>query len=302
VATKAEKTALAEEIVILGARPHPLRDLYHALLRARGSMVVLFIVVVFLVINAVFALGYLVVGGVAHVRPGSFLDAYAFSVQTMATIGYGAMYPEESAAQFLVITEAVVSLLVNALATGLIFAKFSQPTSALVFSEKVAIAPMNGVPTLSFRIGNDRANSILEATIRVSIVRTERTSEGVLFYRMYDLDLVRDRSPALARSWTVLHHLTPDSPLHGSSPERCVQDEIEIVATVVGTDDTSLQPVHGRHRYLTGDIVWGARHADILSERPDGTIVLDIRHFDTLTPAEPTPDFPYRWQPPGVSR
>jgi inward rectifier potassium channel len=81
-----------------------------------------------------------------------------------------------------------------------------------------------------------------------------------------------------------------------------VQDEIEIVATVVGTDDTSLQPVHGRHRYLTGDIVWGARHADILSERPDGTIVLDIRHFDTLTPAEPTPDFPYRWQPPGVSR
>jgi inward rectifier potassium channel len=298
VANQPEKSAANEGILIVGAQRHPLRDLYHALLRARGPMVVLFIVVVFLLINAVFALAYLAVGGGAHVRPGSFLDAYAFSVQTMATIGYGAMYPEQPAAQALVIVEAVVSLLVNALATGLIFAKFSQPTSALVFSERVAIAPMNGVPTLSFRIGNDRANSILEATIRVSVVRTERTAEGVLFYRMYDLNLVRDRSPALARSWTVLHHLTPDSPLHGSTPESCEKQEIEIVATVVGTDDTSLQPVHGRHRYLTTDIAWGARHVDILSERPDGMIVLDVRHFDELTPAEPTPDFPYRWQPP----
>jgi len=295
---KQERSSVDEGVVIVGARPHPLRDLYHALLRARGSLVVLFIVAVFLAMNALFALAYMATGGVAHVRPGSFLDAYAFSVQTMATIGYGAMYPEGPGAQVVAITEAVVALLINALATGLIFAKFSQPTSAVVFSQRVTVAPMNGVPTLSFRIGNDRANSILEATIRVSIVRTERTAEGVIFYRMYDLPLVRDRSPALARSWTVLHHLTADSPLHRSGPESCARDEIEIVATVVGTDDTSLQPVHGRHRYLTDDILWGARHVDILSERPDGTIVLDIRRFDELTPTEPTEQFPYRWQPP----
>lgn len=230
-------------------------------------------------------------------RPGSFIDAYAFSVQTMATIGYGAMYPQGSAAQGIAVAEAVVGLLVNALATGLIFAKFSQPTSAVVFSSKVAIAPMNGVPTLSFRVGNDRANSILEATIRVSLVRTERTLEGVLFYRMYDLKLVRDRSPALARSWTVLHSITDDSPLFQRTPERCTQEEIELVATVVGTDDTSLQPVHGRHRYLTSDILWGARHVDVLSERSDGVLVLDIRRFDELVPTEPTEQFPFRWQP-----
>lgn len=297
MAPPAQRSPVDDQVLIIGARAHPLRDLYHALLRARGGLVVLFIVAVFLAINAVFALGYMYVGGVAHVRPGSFLDAYAFSVQTMATIGYGAMFPESPGAQALAILEAVVALLINAVATGLLFAKFSQPTSTVIFSHQATIAPMNGVPTLSFRVGNDRTNSILEATIRVSVVRTERTSEGQTFYRMYDLTLTRDRSPALSRSWTVLHPLTPDSPLFGADPERCARDEIELIATVVGTDDTSLQPVHGRHRYHTEDLVWGARHVDILSERPDGTLVLDVGRFHDLAPTDPTDTFPHRWQP-----
>jgi inward rectifier potassium channel len=110
---------------------------------------------------------------------------------------------------------------------------------------------------------------------------------------MYDLRLARERSPAMARSWTVLHPIDKDSPLSGTTPEILKRDEIEILATLVGTDDTSLQPVHARHRYLDHEILWGARHADILTEDSEGNVVLDVRRFHDVLPTDPVDGFPY---------
>jgi inward rectifier potassium channel len=211
----------------------------------------------------------------------------------MATIGYGAMYPQSTAAHVLVVSEAVLGLLVTGLCVGLVFSKFSQPTGRIAFSHQAVICPMDGVPTLMFRVGNERGNQIVEATIRVSIVRTVRTSEGQTFYRMTDLTLVRDRSPALTRSWNVMHELTPGSPLHGYTPERMASEELELVVSLVGVDDTSYQPVHARCQYEDCDIVWGARHADVLSETPDGDLLLDVRRFHLLVPTQPSESFPY---------
>src|SRR5262249_55149008 len=150
------------------------------------------IVAVFLLLNAAFAGLYLLTGGLANARPGSFADAFYFSVQTMGTIGYGAMYPVSPAANILMVAEAVIGLLVTAVGPGLVFTKFSQSNARIVFGHHAAIAPMDGVPTLMFRIGNARGNTIVEATIRVVLIRTERTKEGMLFYRMYDLPLSRE--------------------------------------------------------------------------------------------------------------
>ena len=162
-----------------------------------------------------------------------------------------------------------------------------------VFSEKAVVTPMDGVPTLSFRVGNERGNAIVEAVVRVSLVRTERTAEGMTFYRLVDITLSRDRSPAVARSWTVMHPITKGSPLFGKTPGDLAREEIELIVTLVGVDDTSLQPVHARKTYVDGDFRWGARHADILEEHPDGSIVLDVRKFHDLIPTTPTEDFPY---------
>ncbi len=282
-----------EEIVVVGAQAHPLRDAYHLLLRMRWPWLLGTLAAVYLSINAIFAACYVEVGGVAGGRADSFRDAFFFSVQTMGTIGYGAMYPSSTAANVLVVAESVVSLIITALATGIVFARFSQTTSKLVFSEKATIAPMNGVPTLSFRVGNDRASTIVEAIVRVALIRTERTAEGKTFYRILDLALARDRSPAISRSWTVLHPIDEKSPLFGRSPEACVSEEIELQVSVVGTDDTSLQPVHARHRYLTDDVVWGAHLADVLTELPDGRLQLDLRRFHSIEPSLPTEAFPY---------
>jgi inward rectifier potassium channel len=285
-------------VVIIGAPRTTLRDFYYLFLRVRWSGAIAAIVTAYLALNAVFAAAYLMTGGIANAIPGSFFDAFCFSVQTMGTIGYGAMYPTTHAANAIMILESVTSLIVTALATGLVFAKFSRSSARVAFSRHAVIGPMDGVPTLMLRVGNERGNQILEATIRVALVRTEVTKEKTKFYRMYDLQLARERSPAMSRSWTILHTIAPGSPLFGATPESMARDEVELLATLVGTDDTSMQPVHARKRYLDGEIVWGARHADILAEDTDGNLVLDIRRFHDILPTEPVDGFPFPAPPP----
>lgn len=282
-----------QETLVIGAAKTTLRDFYHLFLRVRWSLAIAAIVVAYLVINTLFAIVYLYVGGVENARPDSFFDALCFSVETMGTIGYGAMYPKSPGANLVMIVESVSSLIITAVATGLVFAKFSRSSARVAFSENPVIALMDGQPTLMLRVGNERGNFILEATIRLSIVRTERTSEGVTFYRMYDLRLARERSPAMTRSWTIIHTIDPDSPLFGATPESMAKDEVELIATLVGIDDTSMQTVHARKRYVDSQIVWGARHADILSEEPDGRIIIDMRKFHSLIPTKPSDSFPY---------
>jgi inward rectifier potassium channel len=248
---------------------------------------------IYLVMNAVFAVGYLITGGVVGVRPGSFTDAFFFSVQTMGTIGYGSMYPTTLPANLLMVTESVVGLIVTALATGIVFARFSRPRGEILFSNYACISPMDGVPSLAFRIGNDRAGTIYEARVVVSVIRTERTKEGHVFYRLYDLPLVRSVSQALARSFLIMHRIDDSSPLARETPESCTSAEVEFLVTVVGTDETSLQPVHARHRYELKDVLWGSRLVDILRELPDGRIELDVRKFHLTEETDPTPEFPY---------
>lgn len=283
----------AYDVHVLGAPRPGLRDLYHALLRIPWWGTTAVIVGGYLFLNAVFALLYLAVGGVGNARPGSFADAFFFSVQTMGTIGYGAMAPTTTAANVIVVAESVVGLLATALATGLVFVRFSLTRARVVFSRRIAIGPIDRVPTLMIRIGNERRSLIFDAVFRMTLTRTTHTAEGVLWYRTVDLPLVRDRATTLARSWTALHRIEPGSPLHGETPESLAASDAEIWIAVSGTDDTSLQPVHASRVWPHESIVWGARLADIISEPDPTTMVLDIAGFHELTPTDPTAGFPY---------
>jgi inward rectifier potassium channel len=273
------------EIRILGAPKTPLRDFYHGIMRLSWAATILVIASGYLALNALFGVGYLFVGGVEHARPGSWLDAFFFSVQTSGTIGYGTLWPSSNAANALVVVESVISLVFAALATGLVFSKFSLPTARVMFSREATISLMDGVPTLAFRVGNQRSNRIVEAQVRVALVRTEHTREGKVFYRMLDLKLVRERILSLSRSWTVLHVIDEKSPLWGETAESLAAKEVEIMVSIVGTDDLWMQSVHANHRYMYTEIAWGKRHADILSEEPNA-LILDLRKFHDLEPAE----------------
>jgi inward rectifier potassium channel len=293
LATANPPATAPSQVVVVGARRTPFGDLYHRLLRAPWWLDLVGLSVLFLLLNLIFAFAYAWVGGIAGAEPGSLADHFFFSVQTMGTIGYGVMHPLSAGAEALVTMEVIVGVSLVALASGMLFSKFSVPRARMQFAEWATIAPFDGVPTLMFRVGNERASQIIEATVRVVVVRTEHTAEGVLFYRMRDLCLERERSPALARSWTVMHPIDASSPLRGDTPETLARDEAEFILTVVGIDEDSAQNLHARHTYDHDRIRWGARHADMLSELPDGRLQLDMDEFHRVVPTVPTLAFPY---------
>jgi inward rectifier potassium channel len=273
---------LPPNIVLVGQKRAFFRDLYHEFLQRSILQAIGLILAGIVVINTVFACLYLAFGGVANAQPGSFLDAFSFSIQTLVTIGYGSMYPESVAAKVLSDVEALTGLVVTAVATGLLFTKFTQTRATVYFTKKVVITPFEGVPTLMFRVGNERGNLIVDAQARLVLNRTEKTAEGHTFYRMYDLALVRDHSISFTRSWTVMHTITPTSPLYGMGPAELKAQEVEIACSVVGIDDTSLQPVHGRVEWEDTDILFGYRLADLIRHLPDGRLEADARRFDEV--------------------
>lgn len=292
-AIKVQPAGADYHIRVIGHTPTPLKDFYHALMRLPWSATILTISGGALLTNALFALGYMLTGGIANATPGSFLDAFFFSFQTAGTIGYGAMYPISRAANTLVVIESIISLTLTALATGLVFAKFSLPTARVQFAKNAVISPLNGVPTLMFRLGNERGNEIIDAQVRVVLFRTEHTAEGKLLYRMLDLKLTRERSISLSRSWNVFHPIDKDSPLYGQTPEEFLRQETEVHLMVMGVDDTTKQTIHAKHSYYPPQIRWGARFADVLTEAEDGILELDLRKFHQLEATQPTEDFPY---------
>jgi inward rectifier potassium channel len=273
------------EFKVIGHQRQPLRDFYHALLLWPWWVTLAALAGAFLCANAVFALCYLVTGGgITGAHPGSFRDAFFFSVQTMGTIGYGAMVPASNVANTIVVVESIAGLLFTALATGLVFAKFSRPNARMVFTRQAVVSPYDGVPTLTFRLGNERSNQIVDAQVRVTLGRTERTAEGHTFYRNYDLVLARDRMLSLSRSWTILHPIDARSPLSGATAESLRESEAELNIMVIGVDDTTMQLVHARHRYGAADVLFGRRHVDILQEESPDVMVVDLRRFHDTEP------------------
>lgn len=237
--------------------------------------------------NGLFALAYLAGGDcIANARPGSFKDAFYFSVQTMATIGYGAMYPRTDYANTIVAIEAFFGLWGVAMVTGLAFSRFSRPTARVIFSHIATIAPFNGVPTLMYRTGNQRFNQILEAQQRATLIRDEVTSEGEFMRRFYDLQLVRSQSPIFALSWTVMHVINESSPLYQVTAKDLSECQAEIVITLTGIDDTVSQTIHARHSFVAAEIMWNMRFIDIISRTPDGGRVVDYTRFHDVKPVE----------------
>lgn len=273
------------DVIRKGISHSQWHDPYHALLKISWDKFILLTVASYMFLNAIFALLYLAqADSIKNARPGSFLDAFFFSVQTMATIGYGAMYPQTDYANMLVSIEALAGLVGVAMGTALMFARFSRPTAKVLFSRVAVIAPHDGVLTLMFRAANERRNQILEAQIGVSLLRDEITAEGELMRRFYDLKLLRSQTRSFALSWTVIHEIDQESPLYGATPESLAEGEVDIVVTLMGLDETVSQTIHARHYYITEEILFEQRFVDIFTRKTDGRRLLDFTRFHDVKP------------------
>jgi inward rectifier potassium channel len=255
-------------------------DIYHRVLTIGWLGFFAIVAVCYVAFNLVFAGLYLLQpGAIANARPGSFADAFFFSVQTMATIGYGQLAPQTLYANLLVAVEVLLGMSGLALATGVIFARFSRPRARVLFSQVAVVTPYDGVPTLMFRAANQRRDQILEAEVTVSLLRDETAREGGTMRRFQDLTLSRNRTPMFGLTWTVMHPIDKTSPLHGVSPQSLAAAHAEIVIVLTGLDAGYAQTIHARHSYVADEILWNRKFVDVLSQLEDGTRVIDYRRF-----------------------
>ena len=272
--------------MITGNRRGLQADFYVAVLEAPWWAFFCGLAAFFGLINLVFTGLYLVEPhGLSNVKPGSFVDSFFFSVQTFTTLGYGQITPITIYSNSVATLEAFAGVMNIALAAGLVFARVSRPHARVLFSRPAVITSYEGVPTLMFRVANQRGNQIMEAEITVSLAHQHVTQEGLVMRRFDNLNLIRRSTPLFALSWTVMHPIGEDSPLHGASRASLIEQQAELVVLVSGTDETYGAKIYARHSYIPHEIHWNKRFADILSLGADGRRILDLRRFhDVIDP------------------
>lgn len=262
-------------------------DFYHAVLRAPWWLFFLGLTASFALVNALFAALYLAdPQGLENAKPGSFWDAFLFSVQTLGAINYSVIVPRSAYANVIVSIEAFFGILNIALITGVVFARFSRPIARFVFSKVAVIAPFDGVPTLMFRAANQRGNQVMDASVTVSLARQSMSSEGIVMRRLEELQLVRSRSLLFALSWTIMHRIDETSPLHGATLESLVAGQAELFVLLSGRDDSLADTIYARHNYRPEDILWDRRFVDVISVTPEGRRIVDLNRFHDTEPVE----------------
>ena len=263
---------------------------YHALLTMPWPRFFALITFAYFATNVIFAGAYLLCGpeglsGTSATNPHDrMLEDFFFSVQTLATIGYGSVAPRSLLANLLVTVEALIGLMGFALATGLLFARFSRPDPHIAFSAKAVVTPFRGGTALMFRIVNERSSQLTDMQATVVLSRMERQG-GDRMRKFHDLALTRQRVVFLPLHWVVVHPIAEGSPLHGVTPEEFAAADSEVLILLTAMDETFFQTVHVRSSYKPDEIAWGVRYADMfLPESPDGRVGIDVRKLHDLEP------------------
>lgn len=292
----AARKPLGRRIVKVGTRQvvtegivRPIfHDLFHHFMTVSWPRLFATLATFFLVFDLLFGfLYFLVPGCIANLNPPGFAGDFFFSVETLATVGYGEMHPETFYGHLVAMVEIFVGLMSLALITGLMFARFSRPQARFLFTRNAVVRPIAGKPTLIFRAANERQNIVQDASARLRMLRDEVTEEGYSIRRIIDLPLLRSEHPMFALGWTIMHIIDETSPLHAETAESLSNSKASFILSLSGTDENTGQTLMARGEYTSGDIRWNSSFHDILEEAADGTIHVDYSKFHDV---EPLPD------------
>ncbi|HEX3761012.1 MAG TPA: ion channel [Kofleriaceae bacterium] len=262
-------------------------DAYHFLRTASWTRITLLFAGLFLAVNLVFAV-ILYLGGAVVMNGHGLVDDFWFSVQTVATIGYGYLAPADTLANVVVTVESFVGIALSAMITGVVFARFATPSARVIFSHVAIIGDHDGKRTLMFRMANARSTAIVEATCHVYVSRDEVLASGERMRRIYDLPLRRETSPIFSMSWLATHTIDAHSPIADITPETLAASDLNIIVTFQGIDDRLAATVHTRYAYNAGDIAFDRRFADIFrTDAETGQRYLDFERFHDTEPVMP---------------
>jgi inward rectifier potassium channel len=273
------------EIETIGLAQGFWTDLYHRSMTVYWPVFFGSAALVFIALNAAFAFLYsLGKNPIANVAGEGLLDLFYFSIETLATVGYGDMHPQTDYGHLIATVEIFTGMCFLAVMTGLIFARFSRPRARFVFADHPVVTTHDGQRTLMIRMANARHNAISRANARLWLIRAERTKEGDQLRRFYELKLDRREHPMFVLSWMLFHVIDKDSPLHGSTGADLQHGEAILVLNVGGVDDSSAQQLYARRVYSWHDLRWRHRYRDITSVSARGRLLLDYTKFHDVVP------------------
>lgn len=260
-------------------------DIYHYAMTASWPRFFAAVGLLFLLLNASFALIYMQgADPIANQSPAGFLGAFFFSVETLATVGYGDMHPRTLFAHSVATLEIFIGMSFIALFTGIMFARFSRPRARILFAEHPVIGPMDKKQTLTVRAANARQNVIVDASAHLRMVRSVQLEEGGSFRRLYDMELVRHQHPMFVIGWSIMHVVDENSPLFGETEDTLAAADVSFILTIQGVDETTSQPMSSRFTYHNSTIRWQHVYADLISTDENGVDHLDYSHFHETIP------------------
>jgi inward rectifier potassium channel len=264
------------------------RDVYRWLLSLRWPQFAAFAATLYITLNLLFAALYSFQrDSIAGSTGGHwFFDCFFFSVQTLATVGYGHMYPQTLYGHIVTTIEIMSGLFLLAVMTGLIFVRFSRPIARVAFSRSIAIAPLNGKPTLMVRVGNENHHSMVEAEFRIMFSRDEPLMEGGDFRYFYNLKLHFDRLTVFPAALTLRHVIDETSPLHQATPESLETERALFFVSVVGVDPVIAAAVQTQQDYTWRDVRFGERFVEIYTQSGQGQLTVDYGRLHETEPAK----------------
>lgn len=278
-----------EFLKINAARPD-WRDGYHWVLSLTWPRFALFLLATYLLLNCLFAVLYAVDGAcIGEMPPGSLPEAFFFSIENLATVGYGHMYPATLYGHAIVTVEVFVGMIWIAVITGLIFVRFSRPTARILFSRSILIGQHDGKPTVMIRVANLRHTSMVEARFRLTFSRDEKVREGEIIRRFYTLKLYPEEMARFPAALTIRHTIKPGSILDGETPESLEKCDAFFIASLSSIETVMAASVQSQQDYSFQEIRWGHRFVDIYEERENGQLQVD---YGRIHDTEPVPSPP----------
>src|SRR6188472_3711779 len=276
------------EFVKVGTDAWRWRDVYRWLLGLSWPQFAGFVASLYVGLNLLFAALYnfqpdSIAGSTGGHR---FFDCFFFSVQTLATVGYGHMYPQTLYGHVVSMIEIMSGIFLLAVCTGLIFVRFSRPVARIAFSNSIVIGPLNGKPTLMVRVGNQHQHSIVDTEFRIMFMRDEPLVEGGDFRYFYTLKLHFDKLILFPAALTLRHVIDKSSPLYGATLESLQASRSLFAVSVSGIDPIIAAPVQAQHDYSWRDIRFGERFIDIYTESGRGQLTVDYGRLHDTEAAE----------------
>lgn len=267
-------------------------NIYHSLIMMSWGKFTLMVFVSYVIVNLLFTAGYILIG-MEHIQgmiyqswADKFWEAFFFSAQTLTTVGYGRLNPSGIPASTLAAFESLIGLMAFALATGLLYGKFSRPNARLIYSANAIIAPyrhkkydLKEMHALMFRIANARSNHLIEIEAQL-IFAYNQEKEGKIIRNFQILDLEISKVSYLSLSWTIVHPIDETSPLSGLSEEDLLALDAEFMINIKAVDDGYSQQVYSRSSYKSDEVVWNARFITAIKQMDTGHTAVDLKMID----------------------